>query len=162
MFSYHLNNTENILEFQVYENGKPSHFVDAQDKATSNWMRYVNCAMSDTDQNLVAFQYMGGIYYRSFRPILPGQELLVWYGDEYARELGLVRDKNLLFRPSHVNGEGKMFFYNIVIVLCLSSVVNFLPCVCSRRHIFSPIIMKLGQNVCLDKISYNWSCRFKN
>ena len=26
-------------------------------------------------------------------------------------------------------------------------------CVCSRSHIFSPIIMKLSQNVCLDKIS---------
>ena len=26
------------------------------------------------------------------------------------------------------------------------------PCVRSRSHIFSPIIMKLWQNVCLDKI----------
>ena len=26
------------------------------------------------------------------------------------------------------------------------------PCVCSRGHIFSPIIMKLGQNVFIDKI----------
>ena len=26
-------------------------------------------------------------------------------------------------------------------------------CTCSRGHIFSPIIMKLGQNVCLDDIS---------
>ena len=25
------------------------------------------------------------------------------------------------------------------------------PSVCSRGHIFSPIIMKIGQNVCLDK-----------
>ena len=25
-------------------------------------------------------------------------------------------------------------------------------CVCSRGHIFSPIIMKLSQNVCLDEI----------
>ena len=27
------------------------------------------------------------------------------------------------------------------------------PCVPSRGHIFSPIIMKLGQNVCFDEIS---------
>ena len=27
------------------------------------------------------------------------------------------------------------------------------PCVCTRSHIFSPIIMKLGQDVCLDEIS---------
>jgi len=37
-----------------------------------------------------------------------GTELLVWYGDEYARELGLVRDKNLLFRPKYVNNEGNL------------------------------------------------------
>ena len=38
-------------------------------------------------------------------------------------------------------------------------------CVRSRGHIFSPFIMKLGQNVCLDKISdvfENGSCRVKN
>ena len=45
------------------------------------------------------------------------------------------------------------------------SVVNFLPCVHSRGHIFSPILMKLGQNVCLDKISDEFeigSCGVKN
>ena len=36
------------------------------------------------------------------------------------------------------------------------------PCVRSRGHIFSPIIMKLGQHVCLVKISHkfeNASCQ---
>jgi len=33
----------------------------------SNWMRYVNCANTETEQNLMAFQYKGGIYYRSFK-----------------------------------------------------------------------------------------------
>ena len=39
------------------------------------------------------------------------------------------------------------------------------PYIRSRGHIFSPIIMKLGQNVCLDEISdefENGSCWFKN
>ena len=48
---------------------------------------------------------------------------------------------------------------------CSMCVVNFLACVRSRGHIFSPIIMKLGQNVCLDEISdemENWTCGFKN
>ena len=39
------------------------------------------------------------------------------------------------------------------------------PCVCPRGHIFSPILMKLGQNVCLDKISDDFeigSCGVKN
>ena len=46
-----------------------------------------------------------------------------------------------------------------------SSVVNFLACVRSRGHNFSLIIMKLGQNVCLDKILdefENGSCWVKN
>ena len=39
------------------------------------------------------------------------------------------------------------------------------PCVDSRGHTFSPIIMKLGQNVCLDEVSgefENGSCCVKN
>ena len=39
------------------------------------------------------------------------------------------------------------------------------PCVRSRGHIFSPIIMKLGQNVYLDEISdkfENGSCGGEN
>ena len=39
------------------------------------------------------------------------------------------------------------------------------PCVRSRGHIFSLIILKLGQNACLDKISNdlkNGSCQVKN
>ena len=37
-----------------------------------------------------------------------------------------------------------------------SCFINFLPCVRSRGHIFSPTIMKLGQNVCLDEISHEF------
>ena len=39
------------------------------------------------------------------------------------------------------------------------------PCVFSSSHIFSPIMMTLGQNVCLDEISdkfENGLCRIKN
>ena len=35
----------------------------------------------------------------------------------------------------------------VSVVRCASSVVNFLPSVRSRGHIFSLILMKLGQNV---------------
>lgn len=53
-------------------------------------LRYVNCARSDEEQNLVAFQYRGGIFYRSSRPIEPGQELLLWYEEEYAKDLSIA------------------------------------------------------------------------
>ena len=57
---------------QICNEGKASHFVDAQSKATSNWMRYVNCAMKEADKNLLAFQYKGGIYYCTLKPVSSG------------------------------------------------------------------------------------------
>ncbi|XP_038625928.1 histone-lysine N-methyltransferase PRDM9-like [Tachyglossus aculeatus] len=72
--------------------GKNHEYLDGKDRAFSNWMRYVNCARSQREQNLVAIQYQGEIYYRTCRVIPPGQELLVWYGEEYGRELGILPD----------------------------------------------------------------------
>ncbi|XP_060558031.1 zinc finger protein 737-like [Ruditapes philippinarum] len=113
--------------WQIYANGKPSHFVDARDKVTSNWMRYVNCAPSESEQNLVAFQFKGNIYYRSYKTIFPGTELLCWYGNEYGRELGLVRDKNLLIRPKLVNGQ-ECFS-------CVFCKISFTTAVYNVRHL---------------------------
>ncbi|XP_078093146.1 histone-lysine N-methyltransferase PRDM7-like [Mustelus asterias] len=64
-------------------------YIDAKDESNSNWMRFVNCARKEEEQNLVAFQHQGKIYYRTCKPVPPRCELLVWYGDEYAKELGI-------------------------------------------------------------------------
>ncbi|KAM9033415.1 histone-lysine N-methyltransferase PRDM9-like isoform 1-T1 [Sarcophilus harrisii] len=64
-------------------------YVDGKEESCSNWMRYVNCAREEEEQNLVAFQYQRQIFYRTCRVIRPGCELLVWYGDEYGQELGI-------------------------------------------------------------------------
>ncbi|XP_036892156.1 histone-lysine N-methyltransferase PRDM9-like [Sturnira hondurensis] len=63
-------------------------YVDGKDRSWANWMRYVNCARYHEEQNLVAFQYHGQIFYRTCQVIRPGCELLVWYGEEYGQELG--------------------------------------------------------------------------
>ncbi|XP_053524346.1 histone-lysine N-methyltransferase PRDM7-like isoform X6 [Artibeus jamaicensis] len=63
-------------------------YVDGKDRSWANWMRFVNCARDDEEQNLVAFQYHRQIFYRTCRVIRPGHELLVWCGDEYGQELG--------------------------------------------------------------------------
>lgn len=52
--------------------------------------RYVNCASNDEEKNLVAFQYRGGILYRCCRPIEAGHELMVWYDELYAKNLGFM------------------------------------------------------------------------
>ena len=38
----------------------------------------------------MAYQHEKQIFYRSFRDIHPGTELLVWYGDGYGVELGIT------------------------------------------------------------------------
>ena len=68
------------------------YFLDGRDPTKSNWLCYVNCARHEEEQNMVAFQYKGKIYYRTFKHIYPGNELLVWYGQEYAKELGISVD----------------------------------------------------------------------
>ena len=75
---------------QIIENGRVTHVVDARDEGYSNWLRFVNCARNDDEQNLVAFQFRGEIYYRSYKTIEPGMELLVWYGDRYACDLDIL------------------------------------------------------------------------
>ncbi|KAM8804115.1 histone-lysine N-methyltransferase PRDM9-like [Rhynchonycteris naso] len=64
-------------------------YVNGKDESWANWMRYVNCAQDDEEQNLVAFQYHRQIFYRTCRVIRPDCELLVWYSDEYGQKLGI-------------------------------------------------------------------------
>lgn len=61
----------------------------------------MNCARTESEQNLTAFQYKGEVYYRSHVAIQEGQELLVWYGADYGTELGIRR----LDRKKLANGR---------------------------------------------------------
>ena len=70
--------------------GRVVYYVNGKDERYGNWLRYINCSRTESEQNLVAFQYHGQIYYRAYKDIINGDELLVWYGDEYARDLGIV------------------------------------------------------------------------
>ncbi|KAF8571473.1 hypothetical protein P879_01909 [Paragonimus westermani] len=67
--------------------GVKSHLVDARNPLRSNWLRFVNCARCDEEQNLVTIQYRGKIYYRACQDITSGSELLTYYGTEFAAEL---------------------------------------------------------------------------
>ncbi|KAB5515062.1 hypothetical protein PHYPO_G00250740 [Pangasianodon hypophthalmus] len=79
-------------------------YIDAKREMHANWMRYVNCACNDGEQNLMAYQYRGEILYRCCRPINPGQELLVWYEEKYARDLGPTFDQ-LWNKKCSANGK---------------------------------------------------------
>ncbi|KAM9413025.1 uncharacterized protein ACWYII_025063 isoform 2-T2 [Salvelinus alpinus] len=83
---------ESGYSWMIYKSRHWDDYIDAGRDTHSNWMRYVNCARREEEQNLVSFQYRGGILYRCCKPIAVGEELLVWYGEEYARDLGIVFD----------------------------------------------------------------------
>ena len=70
-------------------------------------MRFVNCCRCEDEQNLVAFQFRGKIYYRTYKPIKAGSELLVWYGESYAKDLRISLDDNQ--DRSKTNGKTNTF-----------------------------------------------------
>ncbi|KAL2766792.1 PR domain zinc finger protein 14, partial [Daubentonia madagascariensis] len=76
---------DNSLMWEIFEDGHLSHFIDG--KGTGHWMSYVNCARFPKEQNLVAVQCEGHIFYESCKEIHQNQELLVWYGDCYEKFL---------------------------------------------------------------------------
>ena len=41
-----------------------SYFIDGSDENFANWMKFVNCAKTKSEQNMVAYQYDKEIYYR--------------------------------------------------------------------------------------------------
>ena len=55
----------------------------------------------------MAFQFRGKIYYRTYKPIKVGSELLVWYGESYAKDLGISLDDNQDL--SKTNGKTNTF-----------------------------------------------------
>ncbi|XP_043221236.1 zinc finger protein 37A-like isoform X3 [Amphibalanus amphitrite] len=73
--------------WEIMKGPSVHHSVNAEDSSCSNWLRRVNCARSEEEQNLTAFQHKGLVYFRTSKPIPRGSELLVYYGDDSAREL---------------------------------------------------------------------------
>ncbi|XP_060788590.1 histone-lysine N-methyltransferase PRDM7-like [Neoarius graeffei] len=76
----------------IYKYNQSEEYIDAKKETHANWMRYVNCARNNEEQNLVAFQYQGRILYRCCQNIKPGQELLVWSEEEHAKDFDSMFD----------------------------------------------------------------------
>uniref|UniRef100_A0A2K5D5H0 PR/SET domain 14 n=1 Tax=Aotus nancymaae TaxID=37293 RepID=A0A2K5D5H0_AOTNA len=79
---------DNSVMWEIFEDGHLSHFIDGKG-GMGNWMSYVNCARFPKEQNLVAVQCQGHIFYESCKEIHQNQELLVWYGDCYEKFLDI-------------------------------------------------------------------------
>lgn len=102
--------------WEVFNDGRLSHFVDGAMTKTNTsssphqWMIYVNCARFAQEQNLIAVQSEGDIYYEVCKDIAQGQELLVWYGDSYLQFLGIpVSLKDMTDEMSEETTESKLY-----------------------------------------------------
>jgi len=95
-------------EIEVPRSAKPMT-VDAGDPKRSNYMRWINCARYKEEQNMICLQYHKRIYYIVYKPVYPGQELMVWYGDAYAHRLGIenVRRASDLYAPPKAKRDPK-------------------------------------------------------
>lgn len=69
-------------------------------------MRYVNPAYSSESQNLIACQYKTNIYFYTTKPILPNQELLVWYCKEFAERLNYPVTGDLMLQRIRQQVQG--------------------------------------------------------
>ena len=102
--------------------GRVVYYVNGKDEHYGNWLRYINCSRTEKEQNLVAFQYHSQIYYRAYKDVKEGEELLVWYGDEYARDLGIMEDnengKSEQTVPQIKKDIG-MFLFSLVVIIII-------------------------------------------
>ncbi|XP_057680859.1 PR domain zinc finger protein 14 [Corythoichthys intestinalis] len=102
---------DNTLMWEVFENGRLSHFVDGRG-GSGNWMSLVKCARFADEQNLAAVQVKGQIFYEACKEIRGEQELLVWYGDGYVQFLGIPLalrghdEADDVLPPAEDSGEG--------------------------------------------------------
>ncbi|XP_074644318.1 PR domain zinc finger protein 1-like [Tubulanus polymorphus] len=73
--------------WRVYKDNELYFYIDGFDVTKSNWMRFVNPAHNQDEQNLIACQVDYDIYFYTIKPIHPNSELLVWYCKEFAERL---------------------------------------------------------------------------
>ncbi|XP_037082426.1 PR domain zinc finger protein 1-like [Pollicipes pollicipes] len=82
--------------WRVYDADGQYHVINAADPRRSNWMRFVNPAFSADAQNLVACQHEGSIYFYTTRDVNPGEELTVWYCQDFAKRVKYPMSGSLL------------------------------------------------------------------
>uniref|UniRef100_A0A8R1E2L5 SET domain-containing protein n=1 Tax=Caenorhabditis japonica TaxID=281687 RepID=A0A8R1E2L5_CAEJA len=71
--------------WRINKNDK-KFYIDGSHPEWSNWLRYINSPRHEEEQNMIAFQTNGKIFYRVIKPIRIDSELLVWYGSSYGGE----------------------------------------------------------------------------
>ncbi|KAJ6656837.1 hypothetical protein lerEdw1_003168 [Lerista edwardsae] len=93
----------NVYMWEVYYPNLGWMCVDATDPEKGNWLRYVNWACSGKEQNLFPLEINRTIYYKTLKPIEPGEELLVWYNGEDNPEIAAAIEEERASNRSKKN-----------------------------------------------------------
>jgi hypothetical protein len=75
------------IALQVKEGTESEHLVDGGSVESSNYARWINCARHVKEENVWCVECRGKPFYVLSRDVTPGVELLVYYGEAYARQL---------------------------------------------------------------------------
>ncbi|KAJ8301881.1 hypothetical protein KUTeg_020868 [Tegillarca granosa] len=131
-------NDDNTLMWEVFQEGKLSHFIDGRGGA-GNWMSYVNCARYAQEQNLIAMQVEGDIFYEVCKDIPEGTEILVWYGDCYLQFMGVpVSLKEMADGGLHEEAEGR---------LRRETDFGYISCTCMKNIALTNVVSVLKASV---------------
>ena len=105
-FRTSVHNSFRFFISQIFQDGELTHYVDGAGDQR-NWMKYVNCARHEGEQNLVLLQEEGELFYEVCMDIAEGSELLVWYGDTYLKYMGIpITMKTKLTKIENDGGLG--------------------------------------------------------
>ena len=113
-----------------------THYVDGAGDQT-NWMKYVNCARHEAEQNLVLIQEDGELFYEVSKDIAEGSELLVWYGDSYLKYMGIpITMKTKMTKMDNEGGIGTELGLYFIIQVTFKGSLN---------EVFQPVTSLLGK-----------------
>lgn len=64
----------------------PYMYIDSTVEKNSNWTRTINCKIEEEENNVEPFQLYDQIWCKTKRIIRTGEELFLWYGEDYVNE----------------------------------------------------------------------------
>ncbi|KAG9461762.1 hypothetical protein GDO78_015812, partial [Eleutherodactylus coqui] len=82
--------------WKIYSNNVMEFCIITTDENECNWMMFVRKARNPDEQNLVAYPHDGKIYFYTTRDIPAQEELLFYYSRDYAQQMGLPEQPEVL------------------------------------------------------------------
>ena len=83
-----MTSTDLECSWELFDNGQQIRHFLCPTQHEQCWMKFVNCARYNKEQNLCLVQSNGQIFYKAIADIETGYELLVWYGENYVQYMG--------------------------------------------------------------------------